>query len=519
MKGARNKPDDMEDDPVKDELDRIPQLESWETILFSTPPHAKSFLRMWVSYVFLTILWALALVVSAFSVPIDNRLFWWSFIAVSIAMASFGYGYSRGMLGRNKPMLYACNFWVAAFIFLIGALLMQMIHTELAATQEQWWERFIGIPFSLASIVFSILVFVISRVVWRIGVLTPKLYSFPFYASSIMLVVISLYSLIFARQFALLTTSEMLQYLFMVFSGITIAYGLLLVSFITHRGGIRYVMTTKRMIIYTNFLRHSVEDHMFDKVHDIELSQSFFGRRYNYGDLKVRLLLVMQTSRGDIIHKHTFPLYGVPSPILMKNTIMALLIGAGVDRTADRMNVNALPINTTPTIPQIIITQEFTPANTTMVTLLSSGQALSPAVDTASQRSENRDEAIRQPPIKPTIKQQKPMEIHSDGSYTSCNRSNKIQQKFTKSKRKDIAGGEKNVDIGLSQTDSERDITQRETRVVPSRKQDSGIRNMESRDAIDRSKQSRRSAVGKKRSASQRSVSQSEPDNEGNGKT
>ena len=330
----------------------LPRFQPWETLLFSTRPHPKSFSRLWIAYGLLTALWifVLVVVVLAFRISVYDRAFWWFFIIAAIAFAAVIYGEARAGVDRNRRMVYICNFWVISFVITMSVLLMKMIHTELAATQREWWEELIGIPFSLASIVFSLLIFIVSRVVWRIAYLTPKPYSFPLYVSSISLVAVSLYSLVFARQFDLLASPETLQYLFIGFSLVTIIFGLFIVAFINHKGGLRYMMSTKRLVIVSDFLKNSVEDHLFDKIHEVEFSQSYIGRKHDYGDLKIRMLCVIETPKGEKIHKRSVLLNGMPSPMLMKNTMLALSSGeSSKSQTFERQKSR---------VPEIVITQE-----------------------------------------------------------------------------------------------------------------------------------------------------------------
>jgi bacteriorhodopsin len=348
------------DDSPPDAGSQFPKLDSWETLLFSTAPHSKSFVRLWAGYGLLTALWIAFLVVSAFNVSTSDRAFWWGFIFVGVVIASAVYAQCRGMLGKNRTMIYICNFWAIALIVTVCILLMKLIHTEVALTKKEWWEGYLGLPFSISSIMLFLLVFIISRVVWRVAYLTPKPYSFPLYAASICLIIVSLYSLSLAREFDLLSAPETLQYLFLIFALITILFSFFLVSFINHKGGITYKMTTRRIVVSSEFLKHSVEDHMFDKIHDVELEQSYLGRKYNYGDVNIRIITVLETRKGEKLHRHTFAMHGVPAPMLMKNTLMAIVASDLAMRKPPAPNaVESSVPSPRAAIPQIIVTQEY----------------------------------------------------------------------------------------------------------------------------------------------------------------
>ena len=98
-----------------------------------------------------------------------------------------------------------------------------------------------------------------------------------------------------------------------------------------------YVITNRRVIQFSGVLNKNVIDSSIEKVNDIRLEQSFFGRLFGYGDIEILT--------ANEIAENKFKM--IAGPMLFKTTLLNAREMVGVDGENDTIKVGR-------SIPQMI---------------------------------------------------------------------------------------------------------------------------------------------------------------------
>lgn len=301
------------------------RLQPWETLLINSTPHPKHFWNLKLAYALSTFLWVCLFIVSALNISLGETLFWWVLTIVSIMFTASIYVLCESVNLHHRIMAAISYIWIFFLIVALSIIAVLLIQSEVARTYpREWWEDFLGLPFTLSSIIFAIVVLIVSSIVWKVALLVPDNYSFPLYVASTSLILVSVYVLLFPIN--TLGAPEIRGFLFLLFGIVIIVYGLLLVSYILRRGGFTFIMTTKRIVLVDTFLGKKVQEHFYDKVQEVNVIESLFGKRHNYGDLDIVVSINVRTPRGETTIRRKFTVHGVQDPFLVKNTILALSV-------------------------------------------------------------------------------------------------------------------------------------------------------------------------------------------------
>lgn len=97
-----------------------------------------------------------------------------------------------------------------------------------------------------------------------------------------------------------------------------------------YRGGHKYWVTNKRIVIARTFITRSIREITYDQITDVSLNQGILGRIFNFGTL---IPLTASGVGASMIHtgyKSTtiastlseYSLFGVPNPLEIRNLIM-----------------------------------------------------------------------------------------------------------------------------------------------------------------------------------------------------
>ena len=104
--------------------------------------------------------------------------------------------------------------------------------------------------------------------------------------------------------------------LFMLFLTVNVMFILSVSIFAVHRGGMRFIVTNKRIISVKDFLFKEITDYPYGSIRSAEVIQGVIGKRYDYGDIRIRMVLDGKTAFVTI--------HGIKNPELAKNSILTL---------------------------------------------------------------------------------------------------------------------------------------------------------------------------------------------------
>ncbi len=104
--------------------------------------------------------------------------------------------------------------------------------------------------------------------------------------------------------------------LFMLFLTVNALFIISVSIFALHRGGMRFIVTNKRIISVKDFLSKDIIDYPYGSIRSVEVIQGVIGKRYDYGDIRIRMVL---DGRSAFVTIH-----GIRNPELAKNSILSL---------------------------------------------------------------------------------------------------------------------------------------------------------------------------------------------------
>jgi hypothetical protein len=313
------------------------KLQPWETIIFDTTPHSHYFLKLKIAYILTTLLWICLLIIAALGITltttkfvggvettvINNPILWWLVIVVSLLISGIVYVFTESMLRQHRTMIILSHGWIFLLILILSIVLIQIIQIEVQASYpREWWEEFLGLPFTLASIVFCVIVLLISSILWKIASIAPDIYSFPLQTASLTLIAVSIYGLLFPIQ--TLSQPLVINTLLLIFCIVIIVYGILLLLFINYRGGMRFVITNRRVFAINTFLGKKTEEYFYERIQEADVHQGVVGKKYDFGDITFIAITTIMSATGPKNVRRKFTIYGTRSPVLVKNAILAL---------------------------------------------------------------------------------------------------------------------------------------------------------------------------------------------------
>ena len=300
--------------PKKEGEKRLLRIRRDEMIMVDTSPHILYFMKLAVALGLITLLF---FILSSSYQPekeMNDAYWWWKLLTISGILVFFSYILSIDMLPHSSYILSFAHTWslIYAFWWGITAAGVMKVQVEMAYPRA-FWEKFLGLP-SLAMIMFSIILFLFSSMLWRIDRYLSGKETGPLGTISITLMAAGIAALFPPMWFLFSPTVR--NTFFMAAIGLTLVYWLLLSLFLYFKGGMKFVFTNQRIISIKDFLGREIQEHPYDSIISVEVFQGILGEKFDFGDLKFRI------RRGKTVV--SFTVHGIKNPVLVKNTVIAL---------------------------------------------------------------------------------------------------------------------------------------------------------------------------------------------------
>lgn len=255
----------------------------------------------------------LSSLVVAFLIFSDMNIFNMSILIVSFIFIEISYLLSKKAVNMNFYMRKVWSIWALFFALWWGMAMIYVLKFYVEQTYHiQLWEKMLGIP-PLSTILFAFILFLFSSIFWRADSYLSRNRG-PFSALSIVFMAAGI-AAIFPPLWTVFSTSSiyLLGYAFIIthlfFTG-------LLFIFAVYRGGMRFMFTSRRIILSKNFIISDLKEYPYDRILSIDVSQGFLGKHFDFGDLKFTLKRE-RTKEKLIIH-------GIKNPMLVRNTVIAI---------------------------------------------------------------------------------------------------------------------------------------------------------------------------------------------------
>ncbi len=288
-------------------------IEPGEYIIVDTRPHPVYFIKLYLSS---SLAMALAAYLIAFSVNISASVSENAglFFLVSMVLASTVHILSINALKANRYLHSLEKAWSILFSVLWSAFLISNIKSIFDRTYPvEFWEKFLGIP-SLALVLLAIILFITSSILWRLDAYLSKRERGPLGAASIVMMCGGI-AVLFPPVWALFSSGTLREMLWL-FLFVDVVLTLSIAGFATHRGGIRFMVTTKRIVYIQDFLMRYVREYPYSSIVSVKVVQGVIGRIYGYGDLR------FEVNAGR--RRLAFTMHGIKNPELVKNTVLSM---------------------------------------------------------------------------------------------------------------------------------------------------------------------------------------------------
>ena len=299
--------------PRKEREKAVLRIRGDETMLLDSTPHMLYFLKLVIALGLITLLF-LFLSASYRDVPLESASWWWKVLFISGTLVIGSYVLSVDMLPHSSYMVAFAHAWSLIYAFWWGITAAGVMKTQVEMTYPKaFWENFVGLP-SLAMLMFSIILFLISAMLWRIDSYISKKEPGPLGTISITLMAAGIAALFPPMWF--LFSDSVRRIFFLGSLGLTLIYWVRVSLFLYYKGGMKFIFTNRRIITVKDFLGREIREHPYDAIISVEISQGILGERFDFGDLRFRV------RRGRSVVR--FVVHGIRHPLLVKNTVLAL---------------------------------------------------------------------------------------------------------------------------------------------------------------------------------------------------
>ncbi len=208
--------------------------------------------------------------------------------------------------------------WIALLAISISISILISLKTYILSTYpRQFWETFLGMPFSLPALLFLVMMLLVGGILIRFG----DLYKFeggPMKSSGITLVLVSLAFMI--PQFEGIPWEMLLELISMAFSIALIGYGLVTGVMLYTDAGTRFLVTNQRVIkLNTNNLEKSTY-YPLSNMKKVDVMQDFLAKTLGYGNV-VMFFKTMDRYKSEKLY---CIFYGIKNPHSLAKTIKAV---------------------------------------------------------------------------------------------------------------------------------------------------------------------------------------------------
>lgn len=213
--------------------------------------------------------------------------------------------------------------WVIVLSFVVATCAVAALHAEfLRSFPEPWWSEILGSQFKLSSIFFVILLMIMSSILYKISHLVSPEHKLPLVTASITMALVSLITLLPSLEF--IYSADTRNKAFLILTGLTIGHAAISVFYLVYGGKMRVLITNQRVIIEETFLTPRYTEQPYDQILKVMYSQSWLGRKYNYGNIVIETGKWAKVEGKTLLLKNTVVLPAVENPLLVKNTLIAL---------------------------------------------------------------------------------------------------------------------------------------------------------------------------------------------------
>ena len=309
-------------------MDTDIELQPYETLLGNIKMHRIAMLKLYIGII-LAIIMIVLFVISSGVMLRDIRNNYDALLQLEIitiltlCLGVVLYSLSFSFLKKYLGLRIFGYIWVIVLSFVVSICAVAALYEEfLRSFPEPWWSEILGEQFKLSSLFFVIFLLVLSSILYKISHLVAKDYRLPIITASITMGVVSLITLLPKLEFLYSATTR--NQAFLLLTALTIVYAALSAFYLAYGGKMHVLITNQRLILSETFLSTKYTEQPYNQILKVSYSQTFLGRKYNYGNLVIETGRWVRVGGKTVMLKNTTVLPAVENPVLVKNTLMAL---------------------------------------------------------------------------------------------------------------------------------------------------------------------------------------------------
>ncbi len=321
------------------------QFKPWETIMADTKTHPAFYVKIAIASILSVSVGLLSFSLFSEGVLIgalDTMII--AFAPLLIASV-FIHLFSKNLFGPHGWREFLEHTWIALLVITFSISFMKSLRIYVLETYpRQFWERFMGFPFSLHTIMFFLIMLLIGGILIRLSDYF-RFEGSPLRASGTTFVLLSVVFLV--PVFDIIRWDLFLYIISLTFSISLVFYGIAVSALLYKDAGLRYVVTNLRVIkLNTNRLERSIYYPLVN-LKRVRLVQDLLSTALGYGNIELTFD-VGKTTRKSMAY---CTLYGTSQPALVENTIKAV---ANLEKAKMNTRMKALakdrktPIKRTP---------------------------------------------------------------------------------------------------------------------------------------------------------------------------
>ncbi|MGM0404878.1 MAG: hypothetical protein ACQEQM_01890 [Thermoplasmatota archaeon] len=302
---------------VGDKLELRINLKKKETTMADTTLHPAFYFKIAIASMLSVLTGFFILLVTTEGIRGDILVIYPILIPL-VGVISIIHMFSKNLFEPNGWREFLEHTWIAFFIISVSISFMISLKKYIqTAYPRTLWETFLGLPFSLQTLMFFVILLLLGGILVRVGDIL-NLDSSPFKASGITLVLVSMVFLI--PQFQFIPLDYFHELVTSAFSLLLILYGIVTAFLLYKDAGLRYIVTNERIIkLNTNNLEKSV-NYPLSRFKEIGIVQDFLAKKFGYGNVNI---IFRKITRGNKVINFCV-LHGVKKPHQLAKTIKAL---------------------------------------------------------------------------------------------------------------------------------------------------------------------------------------------------
>lgn len=302
---------------IGQKVDLRVNFKRWETKTADTSPHPVFYIKITIAAMLSVSTGVFILLISSGEILTESFTNLASILLPLVLVSAVIHLFSKHLFEPHGWREFLEHSWLALLVIGISISFMLYLRDYTRTTYpREFWERFMGLPFSLPAFLFLVIALLLGGILLRLGDFL-EFESSPLKASGVTFILASIAFMV--PQFGFLDWGYLLVVISRAFSIALVVYGIATSALLYKDAGMRYIITNERIIkLNTNKLEKSTF-YTLDKLDKISIEHDFLADQFGYGNVVAFFSDKKRRKRQPYCMLH-----GIKNPDLIVNTIKAM---------------------------------------------------------------------------------------------------------------------------------------------------------------------------------------------------